>query len=123
MSSTHAGFGRCEGLLALEGETLRFEFQTKVAGIIKSDIKNPEVPLSQVSGIEFKGGLFSNSLRIQFKSLTHTQDFPRAEGHEIRLEIRRRDRKMAQDLAQEAKIGLMASSLDDMLEMTDQALS
>ena len=109
-------------MVRLESGNLIFEFRSKVVGILKSDIKMVEVPVAEVSTLNYKGGLFSTTVTLQFKSLRHTQAFPKADGNELVLEIKRRDRELAQELVREVKMDLIASSLDDMLEMTDEAL-
>ena len=122
ISETHAGFGRCEGVVHLEAGKLIFEFQSKVAGILKSDIKMVEVPVDELATVTYKGGLFANKGTIQFKSLRHTQAFPKADGNEVTLEVKRRDRDAAQEFVKEVRMDLLSHSLDDMLEMTDKAL-
>ncbi len=123
ISNTHAGFGRCEGMASLDDGKLVFEIQSKVVGIVKCEIKQLDIPLGEVAKIDYKRGWFSPSIRVQFKSLHQTQEFPKAEGNEVILEIKRRDRKAAEQLVEEAKLGMIEHSLDDMLEMTDKALS
>ena len=122
MSDTHAGFGHCDGMVHLESDSLKFEFQSKVAGILKSGIKTLEVPLSEVASIDYKPKLFSTKLELRFKSLQHAQEFPKADANEVVLELKRRDRPDAKRFVSEVKLQLVTSSLDSMLEMTNEAL-
>lgn len=122
MEGTHAGFGRCDGVAKLEDDHLVFEVQSKVAGIMKTELKVVRVPLSDVSKIEYDGGFFSSNLQVVFKSMSYTQDFPRSEGSSVTLELKRRDRKAAQELEKDVKMGMISTSIDDMLEMTNRAL-
>ncbi len=122
ISETHAGFGRCEGVVSLDGTKLAFEFQTKLAGVLKSGVKLVEVPLSEVASIEYKPYFFTARVVIQFKSLRHTQAFPKADGCEVRLEVRRKNRPAADRLVKDAKSILLDSKLNEMLDMTDEAI-
>lgn len=122
MSDTYAGFGRCDGMVHLDSDKLRFEFQSKVAGILKSGIKTLEVPLSEVDAIDYNSGLFSTKLELRFKSLKHAQEFPKADANEVVLELKRRDRPDAKVFVREVKLQLVSKDLDSMLEMTNEAL-
>ena len=122
MSDTHAGFGHCDGIVHLESDSLKFEFQSKVAGILKSGIKTLEVPLSEVASIDYKPKLFSTQLELRFKSLQHAQEFPKADANEVVLELKRRDRPDTKRFVSEVQLQLVSSSLDSMLEMTNEAL-
>ena len=51
-------------MIHLETDSLRFEFQSKVAGFLKSSIKTLESPLSEVDAIEYKPSLFSTKLEL-----------------------------------------------------------
>ena len=109
-------------MVHLDSDKLRFEFQSKVAGILKSGIKTLEVPLSEVDAIDYNSGLFSTKLELRFKSLKHAQEFPKADANEVVLELKRRDRPDAKVFVREVKLQLVSKDLDSMLEMTNEAL-
>ena len=121
MSDTHAGFGRCDGILSVRPEALHFEFQSKVAGILRSAVKSLVVPITDIVSVDYRSGFFSNRVVIRFKSLQSTQDFPKSDGNEVTLEIRRRDRAEAKSLVSEVKLLLLNTSLDDLLGSANQS--
>ena len=52
----YEGLADTSGILILDDESLRFQFQTKdtILGVIKSDIKDLKIDLLYVEEIEFK---------------------------------------------------------------------
>ncbi len=109
-------------MIHLETDSLRFEFQSKVAGILKSSIKTLESPLSEVDAIEYKPSRCSTKLELRFKSLQHAQEFPEADANEVVSELKRRDRSDAKTFVRKVKLQLVSKDLDSMLEMTNETL-
>ena len=109
-------------MIHLETDSLRFEFQSKVTGILKSSIKTLESPLSEVDAIEYKPSLFSTKLELRFKCLQHAQEFPKADANEVVFELKRRDRSNAKAFVRNVKLQLVSKDLDSILEMTNETL-
>lgn len=96
------------GIVRLEGLNIHIEYQSKdsVFGVVKTSVKELEVPLDQIQAIEFKNGFFTRSLYIQAKQMKIFGDVPGSKQAGIELKIKRSDRKTAEYLASAANLRL-----------------
>ena len=90
-----------EGLVRVEGAGLVLEYQTKDAffGALKGGVKMVTLPLTTVSSIEFKCGVFSTEITIQARDMKSVGDIPTARLGRLRLRFKRSLRDEARRLA------------------------
>lgn len=97
-----AGLAHCHGLIRDEGKELVIEYQTQdaIAGIIKSDVREARIPVSEIAGISLLKSWFGFSTRlvIQLVSMKHASGLPGMKQGRFELPISRRDRKTAEGL-------------------------
>ena len=67
----YAGLARADGLVRLEGGSLVLEFQIqdRALGLLKTDLKELRIPISEIERLELKTGWFS---RPRFSVQTET---------------------------------------------------
>lgn len=96
------------GIVRLEGLNIHIEYQSKdsVFGVVKTKVKELDVPLDQIQVIQFKKGFFTQSLYIQAKQMKIFGDIPGSKQAGIDLKIKRSDRKTAEYLASAANLRL-----------------
>lgn len=96
------------GIIRLEGMNFHIEYQSKDSfiGVVKTSVKELDVPLDQIQTIQFKKGLFTQSLYIQAKQMRIFGDVPGSKQAGIELKIKRSDRKSAEYLASAANLRL-----------------
>jgi hypothetical protein len=96
---------RVEGVLRLEDEELILEWRSVMGLLFHEHVpQQVRIPLSQLDSIEYKNPfyLFHAVLRIRVRSLTTLAQVPGSKGAEIALYCRKRDRHLAQDIANTA---------------------
>jgi len=92
--SVYESLGEAEGLIRFDEESLKLEFEVKdsIVGILKSDLKEIRIPLSDLESIELRKSWFSTSLVIQASSLRTTRQIPGSDQGRMTLSIARRHR-------------------------------
>lgn len=96
------GLTEAGGLLVLEHDRLRWQFQVKdsVIGAIKSRVKAIDVSLSAVESVRFKRGwLGGGRLTIRLRDLRAGEHLPGHEAGVVTVRVERRDALSAQELA------------------------
>jgi hypothetical protein len=91
-----------QGVLRLEDEELILEWRrVKIWPFQRYEPHQVCIPLSQLDSIEYKNPfyLFHAVLRIRVRSLETLAQVPGSKGAEIALYCRKRDRHLAQDIA------------------------
>jgi hypothetical protein len=94
-----AGFGKCEGMLKdAGGGTISIEFQNsdKFGGLIKSDVKQVNVPLNDLTSVTITKGWLGNTwlgvkIVLQGKNLTTLKDVPGMSQGRVELNVARKD--------------------------------
>jgi hypothetical protein len=83
------GLAEANGIIALEKEQIKIEFQTKdsIFGVIKSAVKDVVVPLNEIKEIILKKSFFKNNLIIRLSRLSTSAKIPNQDPGEIRLLI------------------------------------
>ncbi|MDX1618761.1 MAG: hypothetical protein R3224_08245 [Balneolaceae bacterium] len=116
--TVNQGFRIARGLVDLEGERLAFEFQVtdSFVGILKSDVKEAEISLTDLQSIEYKKGWFSSKIVLEANSLRVLNDIPGTEMTECVLKIKRKDRKKAETLVSKARLVMSEMRLKDLDE-------
>ena len=106
IDDVYGGFGEVEGILTLEKEGLKLEFQTRdnLLGVLKSDVKEIVLGLNQIDEMGFKKGLFGNKLTIRVKGMKLLEAIPHQNMAEICLSIKRRHVETALSIVSRAKL-------------------
>ena len=97
-----AGFAHCHGLVRDEGDALVVECQTEdsIAGVIKTDVQEMRIPLSDIAAIAMERSWFglSNKLVVQLVTMKQTSHLPGMKQGKFVLPVARRDAAAAQTL-------------------------
>lgn len=111
------GLRKVEGLMKLEKNNLVFEFQTKDAlvGLVKSDVEEQRIAISELEGAELKGWL-TYKLILRGRSLRVFENLPGTEQGQCKLHIKRSDRETARNLV--SRINLLLS--EDRIRRLDE---
>jgi hypothetical protein len=96
------GFGECHGLLKQEGKflVLEFQLQDSVLQVLKSGVKNIEIPLADVARVTLRRRWFglSNSVEVQLSRMDLAEQVPGMKHGRFALTIYRRDVPLAKEL-------------------------
>lgn len=87
------GFAESQGILRLNEDTLSIEFQTQdsIVGAIKSDVKNIELPISDIQELDFKKSIFGSTLSIRLSNFSEASKVPKQEPGEIKVTIKKKN--------------------------------
>ena len=98
----YGGLGECHGLLKQDGKFLVLEFQVQdsVLNVLKSGVKNIEIPLADIARVTLRRRWFglSNSLEVQLSRMDLAEQVPGMKHGRLALGIYRRDVPLAEDL-------------------------
>jgi len=116
LDDTYGGLAKTQGLITGEADRLRLQFQIQDAlvGVIKSDVRQIDIPLADVASVEFREAWFgfSNRLVIQVTRLDLLQSIPGIAQGRLVLGVDRHDRPAARAFAAElAGLGRAAKKL------------
>jgi hypothetical protein len=100
IKNVFAGFAEVSGVISLEEDTIEIEFQTmdSLAKMIKSDVKDITVPITDIEEIDFKKSIWGNKLTLRVSRLSMVSEIPSQESGEIRLSIQNKYTEMALNL-------------------------
>jgi hypothetical protein len=89
------GFAESEGIISLEGEIIRIEYQTQDSffGLLRSDVNRIELNVAEIEEIGFHRGFLSSKMTIRSADFS-TKALAELPG-ELRLSIVRRHRQAA----------------------------
>lgn len=107
---------KLEGILRVESNYLVFEFQKKdaVFEAYKSELKEVKIPVSEISMIEYKKGLFSSKLIIHAERPSTFQEFPGSELTERKLKVKRKHRETAANISSKINLELSEYRLEQL---------
>ncbi|MGK7371566.1 MAG: hypothetical protein ACNS64_15250 [Candidatus Halalkalibacterium sp. M3_1C_030] len=110
----NSGFQQAEGLLKLGKDQLELEFEVKdaILGVIKSGVKEAEIPFSDLKSINFKKGWFSTKIILEGNSMKAFRDLPGTELATCTLKVKRKHRDDAESLISKARLKLSEYKLD-----------
>lgn len=97
----NGNIANCEGLLHLDGDRLRIEYQLVdgVMGVVKSDVKEVSIALADLASVQLVPGWFGGSkIVLQAKSMEAVKAAPGMSRGRVELGISREDREAAQRL-------------------------
>jgi hypothetical protein len=92
------GVARSKGVLRVGAEHLTFEVQTTVFGFFHRAPKTVRLDLTDLDAVRYKKGLLRDRLTIRTRPLDRITKVPGAADGELRLRIRRADRRAAEPI-------------------------
>jgi len=98
--AAYDGFASVEGLMSFDDLSLTLEFELKdsVVGLLKSDVKNVQIPVEEIVSIELHKGWFRTRLAIQASTLNATKGIPESSQGRVTLSIARSHRDAVEQL-------------------------
>lgn len=108
-----SGFALSEGVVWVEDDGLMLEFRTRdaVFGLLKGDVKELRLPWSELREVEHLAVAFRARLRIRTKRMSVLAELPGADGAEVVLRFKSRDREALRELSMAAQRHLAAAGL------------
>jgi hypothetical protein len=110
------GFVVVKGLFHLRDGKIVLEFDERdgFVGFMKSEIKELEVPFSEIDSISGKRKWFSYKVEITAKSMKTFRDIPGAEQGKLTLKVQRKDRDLAGEVVSTGRLKLSEFRLDEL---------
>lgn len=108
ISNAFEGIAEVNGLARFADDVLVLEFQTKDSffGLIKSGVREVELPIADIVAATYKKTLVGAHLQIQAAGMKALSVLPGNKGAEVRLKIARKHRPAAQELASTLRLRL-----------------
>jgi len=101
-----AGISSVSGVVRDAEDELVIEYQSKILGLIPTDIKTIRIPFREIDEVFFSSSLFKTRLRIILKTLRSISSFPTPKQGEIQLKIARKNRQQAKALASSVNLSV-----------------
>lgn len=116
MDDLNGGFMKLDGILRVEKGKLYLEFQKSDAILetFKSDVKELEIALTEISMMEYKKGFFSSKLIIHAKRAITFQDFPGSQLTERVLKVKKKHRDIAASISSNVNLELSERKLKEL---------
>lgn len=101
-SSDSLGMTETSGMIRLEDGKLILEYQTydAILGLVKSAVKNLEIPLDKLTAVRVEQKLWSADLVLQGKSMSVLSSMPGASRGQLRVKLNRQSVNAAKALIQ-----------------------
>jgi hypothetical protein len=107
IKKVHSGFARMDGIVKVSERGLTIEYEVKVLGLVRLQVRECHIPISEIESYQLKKSWFSTRLVVRTKSLRTLCTFPGSNQAEVVFKIRRSRRKTAEQLI--ALLGLHTS--------------
>ena len=106
IADVYAGLAEVEGTAHCENDVLILEFQThdNLVGLLTSKIKTLHLPLHALAAIHFQQKLFTAFVTLRVHSMRLMQELPGTSQGEVRLQVARKHRKVAQAFVTELEL-------------------
>jgi hypothetical protein len=117
----YQGLANVNGMMQVRRNELILEYQVKdnIFGVLKSGTKELHIPFSELSEVQYKLNWFVSRFRLHVKSMRILGEFPVGKDGVISLKIKRKQKKVAQDLASSINLRLSEIRLDMMDDDTN----
>lgn len=104
ISGLHHGMASATGLINVTPFSLDLEFQIKdeVMGVIKSKVTTARVPWVSIEQIQYKQGMFYDTVVIQANRLNALADLPNNEAGRVVLSIKKKNRDRGEEVIRQA---------------------
>jgi hypothetical protein len=100
IDDVYNGFAETEGILSVDGDDLKFEFQTadKLVGLLKSGVREVRLPLEKIEEITFRKRWYGNKLVIRVSEMGRASELPNFKQGEVELKVAKKHREAASEL-------------------------
>ncbi len=112
----YSGLAKVNGLLSLDGDQVRIEFQTQdnLVGIFKGNTGTRHVSLRDIYKFELKSNWFTRSITLRPTTLGALDGIPGVDDGQLKLKFKKRDLEIARDLVSHANLRLSEIRLEDL---------
>jgi hypothetical protein len=123
ITNLFSDLAEAHGLVTMEGDFLRMEFQTQdaILGLLKSQLKEIRIPIGELNSAIYVKKLFSTKIILRANKLTTLSRVPGHQKGQVILEISRKDRDIAEQLTSsvdmkitEMNLSRLDKELDDL---------
>ncbi len=117
-TDTYEGLAETKGLLRFENNQIILQFQTQdaVFGLMKSDVKDVQIPLEALESVEFITRWWGSKIAIHVNRLDLVQRIPGQSSNEIILKITRANKGLAGDISRKIRLSLSEYEYDEALK-------
>lgn len=106
-----SGLSKVSGVVREDENGITIEYQSKLLGLIRSDIDVVKIPFEDIEEVFFSSNLFSTKLRIHLKTLRNIGEFPAPTQGELELKVARKNRSQAKALASSVNLSVSESEI------------
>lgn len=99
ISEVTGGFSNVNGMAKVSSAGIILEYEQKFIGLIKTGIKEIQIPIEQIERIKFKKGWVNTKLEIWLNNFQTLSQIPNKNGR-IVLDLSKEDRKIAEEAVQ-----------------------
>ena len=105
-----------KGLFRTTNENIVLEFDERdgFVGMVKSDLKEVEIPYSEIESIILIKNLFRTKIELVGKSMKIFQEVPGSTQGTLHLKVRRKDRMRAEKAISNARLKLSEFKLKEL---------
>ncbi len=102
----YEGFATSRGIVFFFEDAIVVQYETKdaVIGMVKSGLKEIEIPLDVVEEVTFEAGLFRRKLTIVVSDMVYCVDIPGSSGNRVSLPIKKKYADDAEDFVQAIRL-------------------
>ena len=118
--SLYADLAEAEGIVSIERDALSLEIQTKdaIVGIIKSSVREINIPFSELREVLFESRWFSSQLIVRGRKMSVLSKIPGCERGELILKISKKHKVAAQNFVVEIGLKIQEANLKN-IELND----
>lgn len=100
ITNLFSDLAEAHGLMTIEGDYVRMEFQTQdaILGLLKSQLKEIRIPIQELNSVIYEKKLFGTKIILKANKLSTLSKVPGHEKGQVVLEISRKDRDVAEKL-------------------------
>jgi hypothetical protein len=99
ISDVNSGFSTVDGMAKISSAGIVLEYEQKFIGLIKTGIKEIQIPIEQIERIKFKKGWVNTRLEIWLNNFQTLSKIPNKDGR-IVMDLSKEDRKVAEEAVQ-----------------------
>lgn len=108
------GFAEAKGLIHIKRHKITLEFEVKdvFGGFFKSDYEEVDISFDDIQSLTYKKGFWGAKIIIEGNSMRTFEKVPGSEQGQCVLQVKRRDRKNAEQTISSARVALSEYKLD-----------
>jgi len=112
--NVYEGLAKANGVARLtrSGVALEFELKDGFFGMLTTGVREVEIPIDDLTGLELRIGWFKTRLLIRTRRMVTVNKVPGSRGGAIELGVARQDRMLAQTLVSILRLQLSERDLE-----------